>query len=51
MSDETLQISCKNLEISHFDILSMYLHVLSLKLGLVIEYKLPCRLAFEVFVI
>ena len=37
MSDEKLQISRKNLEIFHFDILSMYLHVVGLKFGLVTE--------------
>ena len=38
---------------SHFDMLSMYmyLHVLGLKFGLVLEYKLPFRLAFELFII
>ena len=51
MCDENLTTSCNNFKISHFDMLSMYLHVLGLKFDLVAEYKLPFRLAFEVFVI
>ena len=49
--DEKSQISCNNLKKCLFDMFSMYLHVLGLKLGLVTEYKLPFRLAFELFII
>ena len=51
MFDEKSQISWHNFKKSHLDMLSMYLHVLGLKFGLVLEYKLPFRLPFELFII